>query len=178
MIECDFQISPDWALFPFSQEDLAELKHYRINQIVRGKLTGTQRERSLQQNKWIHAVFRIVSQNTDGPDWDTPAKVKRNVKMAMKFFKDEVVVHNNKVFFELRSFAFDKMEQPEADLRYEEAKIICAKRIKVDPKDLEAEAKRSYGDTIQDNPQANRDGERQETCLEPRDQEVGEKRTG
>ena len=60
--------------------------------------------------------------------------------MALRFFKDEVVVSGNKVFFELRSFAFDKIEQSEANKIYEEAKNICSKMLGVEPEALKAES--------------------------------------
>jgi len=128
-------------LIPYSEEDLQELKTFGDNQILKAQLTGTRRQRSLQQNKWLHVMLRLTSENTTDPDWDTPDKVKRNVKMAMKFFENDVIVEGNRVYFELRSFAFDEMEQNEADIKYNEAKLICAKKLKVDPKELEARAK-------------------------------------
>jgi hypothetical protein len=123
-----------------SIEDEEKARAYQINQIVRAKITGHKRPRSVLQNKWVHAMFRHVAANTENPDWDTPEKVKRNVKMAMRFFKDEVIVNGNRVFFELRSFAFDEMEQAEANLKYEEAKNICAKFLGVPAHELEARA--------------------------------------
>ncbi len=141
MIEIPLQINPGHkSLSVLSQEDREALKAYHPMQILRAKLTGHKRPRSVQQNRWIHAIFRIVAENTEEEDWNTPEKVKRNVKMAMKFFKDDVVVHGNRVFFELRSFAFDRMEQNEADIKYNEAKMICAKKLGVDPETLEAQA--------------------------------------
>ena len=143
MIECALQLKPNWDLGPFSQEDLDAIKTYKPNQVLKGQLWGTRKIRSLQQNKWVHTMFRIVSQNTEDLEWDTEIKVKRNVKMAMKFFKDDVIVYKNKVYFELRSFAFDQMEQDEANVKYEEAKNICAKKLKVDPATLEARAQQA-----------------------------------
>ena len=128
-------------LIPVSQEYEEELRGYKQNQILRCVISGTRKQRSVQQNKWAHAMFRIVAENTQDPEWDSPEKVKRNVKMAMKFFEDEVVVRGNKVYFELRSFAFDRMDANEANVRYEDAKNICAKKLGVDPKVLEARAK-------------------------------------
>ena len=125
---------------PFSQEELDKWNEYSENQLIRAETYGIKKIRSVQQNKWIHAIFRFIAANTENPEWDTPVKVKRNVKMAMKFFKDDVIVHGNKVWFELRSFAFDKMEAGEANVKYEEAKLICAKFLNVDPTTLEAEA--------------------------------------
>ena len=127
---------------PVSPEDLEVVKGYRPNQILRCRVSGVKKPRSVLQNKWIHAIFRTVADNARDEDWNTPEKVKRNVKMAMRFFKDDVVVHNNKVFFELRSFAFDRMDHREANVKYEEAKNVCAKYLGVDPSELESEAQR------------------------------------
>ena len=52
-----------------------------------------------------------------------------------------MIVHNNKVYFELRSFAFDRMEQREADIIYNQAKRVCAKKLGVPEEELEANAK-------------------------------------
>ena len=128
-------------LTPVSHEDEDSIKSFKENQIIRADLYGTTKERSVLQNKWIHSIFRFVARNTEDPEWNTAEKVKRNIKLQMKFFKDDVVVHNNKVWFELRSFAFDEMEHDEANIRYEEAKILCAKFLGVDPEELEATAK-------------------------------------
>jgi len=130
------------AYYPFSVEDKEKGKMFLDNQILQAKIWGSKKPRSLLQNKWIHVIFRIVADNTDDPDWNTPEKVKRNVKMKMKFFEDDVIVEGNKVYFELRSFAFDKMEQNEANIKYNEAKLICAKFLKVSPDELQANAER------------------------------------
>src|SRR6056297_373848 len=103
------------ALVPTSKEHLDTVMAFPENEFLNVSIKGHRRPRSVQQNKWIHAIFRQVAYNTDDPEWNTPEKVKRNVKLAMKFFKDDVVVQGNKVFFELRSFAFDQMDQHEAD---------------------------------------------------------------
>jgi len=141
MNEAFFQVSGK-HLAPASVEDQEKLKDYKQNQIVRVKIYGVKRPRSVLQNRWIHAMFRIVADNSDDPEWGTPESVKRKVKMAMKFFKDDVTVAGNKVYFELRSFAFDKMESNEANVRFEDAKNIMAKKLGVKPETLEAESQR------------------------------------
>jgi len=130
------------ALHPASLEYSEALKAYKDNQILKCVVSGTRKPRSVLQNKWLHAMFRHVASNTEDMDWDTPEKVKRNIKMKMKFFKDEVTVAGNRVYFELRSFAFDQMEHNEANIRYEDAKNICAKFLGVEPQVLEANAQR------------------------------------
>ncbi len=136
------QMSKDYTLAAASIEERENLKAFLPNQILKAKLTGTLKARSVEQNKWVHAMFRFVAHNTDDHEWDTPEKVKRNVKMALKFFKDEVIVQGNKVFFELRSFRFDEMEQPEANMVYDQCKHICAAKLKVAPEVLEANAEK------------------------------------
>jgi len=129
-------------VIPASKEYAEILASYKENQMIRAKTYGTTKERSVLQNRWINAIFRFVAANTNNPKWDTHEKVKRNVKVRMKFFKDEIIVHDEKVYFELRSFAFDKMDHQEANIRYEEAKLICAKFLGVEPQELQAEAQR------------------------------------
>lgn len=140
MIEIFAQLNEFGDIKPASKEYAEELRSYKPNQMLRIQVYGTRKQRSVLQNRWVHAMFRIVAGSAKDPEWDTPEKVKRKVKMAMNFFKDDVIVHGNKVYFELRSFAFDKMDHNEANVRYEDAKNICAKKLGVDPKVLEAQA--------------------------------------
>ena len=141
MIDIYCQIK-DGKLIPASREYADELKAYQHNQIVRCKITGTRKQRSVQQNAWVHAMFRYVAANTDDPEWNTPEAVKYMVKRVMNFF-DYVGIEREQVFFKLRSFAFDRMEHNEANIRYEDCKNICAKKLGVDPEILEAEAKKA-----------------------------------
>ena len=138
-----YQMNDHGLPIPYSQEDLDALKSYKPNQIIKGEMSGTRKQRSIEQNSWIHCIFKMGAENSDDPDLDTLDKFKRAVKMAMKFFKDKVEVIDNKVFFELRSFAFDEMEQGEANRVYEQAKLVSAQIMRVDPEVLEARAKKA-----------------------------------
>jgi len=128
-------------VIPASKEYADILASYKENQMVRAKTYGTKKERSVRQNRWLHAIFRFVAANTDNPEWDTPEKVKLQVKKKMKFF-EFLIVDGTQVWFSVRSFAFDKMEQQEANIRYEDAKLVCAKFLGVEPQELQAEAQR------------------------------------
>ena len=130
------------AMVPVSREDIANLESFNDNQILKNKTSGVQKPRSVLQNKWLHAILRYTAANTEHPDWNTPERAKRQVKLKMKFFKDDVIVHGNKVYFELRSFAFDEMDHLEANMRYEEAKNICANFLGVAPEKLESKAQK------------------------------------
>ena len=143
MIQISAQIKGK-ALYPFSLEDEAELKNYKQNQVVACKIKGTTRLRSLQQHKWAMWMIRFVSESDNDPKWKTFDSAKREVKMTMQFFKGKPIVNlkTGLVWFELRSFAFDKMLQAEADRVYNEIKFICAQRLGCEPEELEANAER------------------------------------
>lgn len=141
MIDVALQLSENRkTLHPATQEDAESLKVYAPNQVLRAKITGHKKPRSVQQNRWAHAMFRLVADNSGDPQWDTIEKVKRKIKLMMEFFSERFVV-DGKVYFELRSFAFDQMDQDEANKWYNEARDICAKKLGIAPEILEAQAK-------------------------------------
>ena len=140
MIEVALQLTAGRMLQPATQEDAEKLKAYEPNQVLRAKLIGHKRPRSVQQHRWIFAIFKLTSENSGDPDWDTIDKTKRNVKMMMQFFSEKFVV-GGQVYFELRSFSFSEMDQAEADRVYNQAKEICASKLGVKPEVLEAQAK-------------------------------------
>ncbi len=141
MIEIFAQIK-DGKLIPASREYADELKAYKNNQIVRCKITGTRKARSVRQHRYAMWMIRFVSESDDDLDWSSFEGAKRQIKMIMKFFKDDVVVHGNKVYFELKSFSFTTMPQMTADRIYNDVKLICSQRLGVDEKELEAKAER------------------------------------
>lgn len=141
MIEVALQLTQDRrTLIPCTPEDMEKLKAYIPNQVLRAKITGNKRPRSVEQHRWIFGIFQIVASNSGDDGWNTVDKVKRNVKMMMQFFSERFVV-GDQVYFELKSFAFDQMPQEEANQVYEKAKEICAWKLGVDPNILEANAK-------------------------------------
>ncbi len=141
MIEIAAQINPGYRnITVLSEEDQEKLRKYKVNQPVVIKVKGCRRPRSIQQNRWVHAIFKETARNVSDPEWDTPEKTKVRVKLAMKFFKDDIVVIDNRVYFNLRSFAFDEMDQAEADRVFNEARDICAAKLGVDPLELQAQA--------------------------------------
>ena len=141
MIEIDLKLLPgSGTLSVLSQEGIDKLKVFQPNQILRAKIVGHKKPRSVRQNNWLHAMFKMVADNSNDPEWSTVDKVKRRVKMMMGFFAERFVVEG-KVYFELRSFAFSELEQDEATEWFNQARDICATKLGVDPAVLEAQAK-------------------------------------
>jgi hypothetical protein len=150
--ELHTQITTNWQLKPASPEDLEILRAFQPNQIVKAKITGVKKMRSYLQLKWVMAMITEMVRNLDHPDWqgitnerDQVQAAKDSIKREIKFFKGdpwaEVKGKSTFIFFELRSFAFDKMDQPEADRVFNDVKFACAGRLGCDPEDLEAQAK-------------------------------------
>ena len=141
MIEIPLQLNMGHKTLSVTcQEDMEKLKAYSPNQILRAKLTGHRKPRSVQQNRWLHNMFRIVADNTEDHQWNDPKKVKRKIKMMLHFFDERFVV-GDKIYFELRSFAFSELEQDEANEVFNQAKEVCAQKLGVEPEILEAQAK-------------------------------------
>ncbi len=141
MIEIAVQLSENRkTLHPATQEDEEKLRTYEPNQVLRAKLTGHQKPRSVQQLRWLYAMLTLVAQNSSDSEWDTVEKVKRKVKMMMKFFAERFVV-NGCVYFELRSFSFGELEQDEATQWFNKARDICAEKLGIDPELLESQAR-------------------------------------
>ena len=130
------------GMVPISKEDVEKLQAFKKHQILKNQTSGVLKARSLKQHRWAMWMIRSVSENDSDVEWNTFGRAKRRIKLAMKFFKDEVVVEGNKVYFELDSFAFDEMPQSKATKVYNEVKTICAQRLGCSPEELEANAKR------------------------------------
>ena len=74
MKELSAQISEKYIPIPYAPEDLEKVKSFKINQIVRIKISGTTKERSIPQLGLIHACFKVVADTTDDETWNTPEK--------------------------------------------------------------------------------------------------------
>lgn len=131
------------GMVPISKENVDKLNTFKDHQTLKTHVSGVQKERSIKQHRWAMWMIRSVSENDDDMEWNTFERAKRRIKLAMKFFKDEVVVEGSKVYFELRSFAFDEMSQAEATRVYNEVKATCAQRLGCSEEELEANAKRA-----------------------------------
>ena len=132
------------GMVPISKEDVDRLNSFEDHQILKNQVSGVQKQRSVVQNNWIHAIFRFVADNTYHQKWNTPTKAKNMTKLAIGFY-EEFGVMGDKVFFQFKSFNFQDMDHNEANRVYNEAKDVCALFLGVDPGELEAEAKKKAG---------------------------------
>ena len=73
------------TLHPFSQEDVEVLGEYKENQIVKVKIRGFKKPRSVSQLRLFWACCRTVAENTNDQHWDTADKVAFQVKVALQF---------------------------------------------------------------------------------------------
>ena len=140
MIEIAIQPLPNGLLKPFAPEHAEALKNFKPNQILRAKITGVKKERSVRQNALLHACIKLVADNTPDKQWNTPAKVKIQLKHALQFFKTTVVLPNGEIHFELASFSFKNLSQVDANKICDRSWSILAKKIGVSEQELLANA--------------------------------------
>ena len=131
MIEIAIQQQKNGLIRPFSPEDAKALKNFKPNQILRAKISGIRKERSVEQNAMLHACIALVSDNASDTNWNTPEKVKIQLKHALHFYKATVVLPNGSIHFELDSFAFKNLSQIDANRVCDRSWPILAKHIGV-----------------------------------------------
>lgn len=116
-------------LRPFSPEDAGALKNFKPNQILRARVSGIKKERSVPQNAMLHACIKLVADNTEDQHWNTPEKVKIQLKHALHFYKSTVVLPDGSIHFELASFAFKNLSQMDANKVCDRSWPILAGKI-------------------------------------------------
>lgn len=143
MIEADLQYTGK-ELVPYSAEAKDLLSDLKPNQIVRGKITGVKKPRSVKQLRMFWACCRTVADNTEDQNWNTPEKVCIQVKLALRFYKEIVVLPDGSIHFELDSISFDNLGQVEANKIFDRSWPVMAKHIGVSADELLNNAKRYY----------------------------------
>lgn len=123
---------------PFTDEDMAKWAEYRENQITKHKVVGVKKERSYQQLKMLHACLKLVSENTEKPNWNTVEKAKLSLKVQLHYVVDGVVIVDKQgsVHFQYRSFGYNDLQHMEACRLFERAWVILADVIGVSVDEL------------------------------------------
>ena len=129
-LTCQIDMS---KLSPYSQEDVAVLSNYRQNQVVRVKVYGTTKERSLQQLRLYFACCNKVAENMDDPQWNTKDKVDFSCRVGLHFVDPKVtaVAPDGTVTFKYRSISFKNLKHIEACNYFDRAFEFMAKKIGV-----------------------------------------------
>ena len=129
------------CLHPYTDEDWERLENLKENQVVLVKVLskGFKKQRSYQQLKLFHAAISVVVANTDHPNWNTKAKAKLSLKVALNFVDESAMVYNERtgqVVVKYRSFGYDDLEHMEACRVFDRAWPILAKVIGVTGEEL------------------------------------------
>ena len=121
------------TLVPFSEEDSEALNDFKDNQIVRLKVTGTRKERSLKQLRTYFAACRLLSENTENGKWNTYKKVDWQLRNRLKFYDMSLtLVIDGNVQFKVRSISFKNLKHIEACDFFSRAYDLMAKYLDVD----------------------------------------------
>lgn len=132
------------TLKPFSPEDAEALKNFKPNQILRAKVSGIRKVRSVPQLRLFFACCRTVVDNTEDPNWNNVDKVKNQVKIALQFIDLNKSIVDEKGIFHphYRSICFAELGHLEANNFFDRAWPILAKKIGVSVDDLLRNAER------------------------------------
>lgn len=131
MKELTCQIQQNQQLWPYSQEDLDELKDYKPNQLVRIKVYGTTKQRSLKQLKTYWRACTKTADNLNDFRWNDKDKTDFQCRVALHFVdpKCTVVRPDGAVQFKYRSIAYDNLKHIEACRYFDRAFEIMALKL-------------------------------------------------
>ena len=76
-ITCQIQ---NGKLTPHSEQDIEDLRDFKENQVLRVKISGTRKARSLKQLRTYWAACSLLAENTDDPKWNDREKVSWQLK--------------------------------------------------------------------------------------------------
>ena len=138
MKELHCQLDAKHTLHPASEKDLEELKSFHPNQIVRCKVYGTRKERSISQLGTYWACCKLVANNLENPQWNTKDKVDFQCRVAIHFVDPNLVAvkPDGTVVFHYRSIAFNHLQHIEACQYFDRAFEVMAKALGTTPEKL------------------------------------------
>ena len=128
MIELPLQLGQDGkTLSVMSEEDLERIKEFKPNQVLRAKLWGHKKPRSVIQLGMYWALCKVVADNLEGMSKE---EVDFQVKVELKHIKSFQVVKGS-TFIEVGSIAFRNLDHLEACRYFDRAWPVMAKMIGV-----------------------------------------------
>lgn len=145
MIEIPLQLrkcpSCGLSYHPYGDEAQEQAKAHKENQIVVGRLRGTEKARSIEQLDLFMAGCQLVADNTDDPQWSTKAQVKLQCKAEARLFDPAkiIVTPSGQTIIPYRSLAFRNLKHLEAcrffDIGFE---VLACKYFQKVPRKREA----------------------------------------
>ena len=141
MKEIAFQKKGKYAV-PFMEEDSENWSNYKDNQIVKAKVTGFQKQRSVTQLGLMMACISEVVKNTENENWSSRDRAKLSLKAYLNYADTSAsVVFGKRVIIKYRSFSFDELKHMEACNLFDRAFPILAGVIGVTVDELISSAK-------------------------------------
>ena len=134
------------SFVPYSEVDKDIAKEYKPNQIVKLKIKGVQKPRSVKQLGTYFACCRLLSENTEDPKWNTYQKVDYQLRNRLQFYDHSMtLVIEGNVQFKVRSISFKNLKHIEACNYFDRAFDMMAKFLGVDVETLIQEVKNRMG---------------------------------
>jgi hypothetical protein len=145
MIEIMAQIKPGGVIDPHTTEDYERMmEKYKVHQIVKLKISGAEKERSLPELNLFNACAKLVADNMDDPKFNTKEKVKIQAKIDLKFIEGFVVTNDN-VQAILKTLSFTKTNQAESHRFISQALDYFAEVLGITTEKLISETKARMG---------------------------------
>ena len=144
---CDFRFV---YLFPFSQEDVEELKNYPMHKILKARITGAVKERSLLQLRLYWGACRYLAKqlsdhenilNELDIDFDTKTRVAKENPAMIKRFK----MIGGVMYIEPISISFPNLKHLDACKYFDKAFLIMADMVNMKVDQFIAMVKATFG---------------------------------
>lgn len=123
MKEALIQIGPDYKPSWYGEESEETIREYKPNQIIRVKLYGFKKQRSLEQLRLFWKVCTIIAENNNHQSWNNKDKVAFQVKVGTQFIDASKTIVDTKgnVHLHYRSISFKELGHMEACNFFERA---------------------------------------------------------
>ena len=132
MIECALQLKDDNILYPFTEEDRDKIREFKRFQVLRAKLYGVKKPRSLEQLALYWVCCKTVADNLEDK---TKEQIDFEVKIALKDIKSFRVVQGI-TYIEVGSISFANLDHLEACNFFDRAFPVMAKMIGITAEEL------------------------------------------
>jgi len=120
------------SFIPYSEVDKDIVAEFKPNEIVRLKIYGVQKQRSIKQLGLYFSCCKLISENTDDPKWNHYRKVDWQLRNRLQFYDHGLtLVIGGNVQFKVRSISFKNLKHIEACNYFDRAFDLMAKFLGV-----------------------------------------------